>query len=111
MPGVCAGMSGVTSWSPRLIFGISSPFRGLCHVRPAGRARASVERFEEPVDLEPDILAAGEPAPPRPNDRHEAVAILDRDEPVPPSSLDAVDEQRLDIRLHRREHRSGRLDL
>src|SRR5437764_5826978 len=107
MPGVWAGMSGVTSCGPRLMFGISSPFRGQAALVRFERSRTSVELLKETIDLAPHVLAAAEAPPPGSDHSHQPVAVLDRNKPHPARALDTVDEQRLHVGLHGGQHRIG----
>src|SRR5437588_2007550 len=111
MPGTWDGASGATSGLPSLMLPMSAPFRCLRSCRfPLGPG-ARFELFEETLDLQPDLLAAAEAAPAGADNRHEAIAVLDRDQPLAPVATRAVDEQCLHIRLHARKHRVRILEL
>ena len=72
---------------------------------------AAVEPFEEALDLVPDLTAAGEAAPVRPDQPHQRVALVDRHEPVIAGAARAVHEQRLDVGLQLAEHGVSLLQL
>ena len=76
-----------------------------------GPASAPSSSSKNAPDLAPDLLAAAEPAPARADQRRRGVALVDRHEPLPARAARAVDEQRLDVGLHAREHRVARLEL
>src|SRR5918912_167941 len=69
------GMSGGGP-SPVLTSAIGPPFLRVCLPRPG----APIQLVEEPPDLLPDLLAAGQPAPARADQSDEPVALVDRHE-------------------------------
>src|SRR5262245_61538078 len=66
---------------------------------PSGRSARLTEFREEPVDPLPGLLAAGYALPRGADEPDERVAAIDRRPVILARSLDAVDEQRFDIRL------------
>src|SRR5919206_3539316 len=92
MPGVWAGMSG-DGPSPVLTSAIGPPFHWVCLPRPG----APIQLVEEPPDLLPDLLAAGEPAPARADQSDEPVALVDRHEEALAGPPHPGDGQRPDL--------------
>src|SRR2546423_4405934 len=57
------------------------------------------QRQEEAADLFPGLGAPGEPAPVHADQANQPVAVIDRHAVMLADSIDAVDEERLDVRL------------
>src|SRR5919201_1310094 len=66
---------------------------------------------EEPLDLLPDLSAPAQALPVGADETHQPVALVDGDQEVIPGTPHAVDQQRLDVRLHLLQDRVALRDV